>query len=255
MSHVLQPIPAIEVSAGQCALPPKPGPGLGGGTGTVLEAAERWRHNGAHWVHVVDMDARAGTGSNADAIKDAAHHVKGHLRFQLDAAVCNEEQLNEALALGVERVVIDVGGAHDLAWVTSALTLHQQRVAAGISAHGTDLVDPAGAITSDLWQTVIDLDVAGCPRFVVTESAKRGHWFHEDQHVLAAICESVKHPVIANGGIKHLEDLHGLVDLTKHGLEAAIIHEPLVAGKFTLQEAVTAVEPRFDPYEWGPARA
>lgn len=254
MSHVLQPIPAIEVSAGTCQLPPPPGQDLGASSGTVLEAVNAWHRSGAHWVHIVDLDARAGTGSNADAIKDATHHVKGHLRVQLDAAATDEDLLNAALALGAERVIIDVGSSGDRTWVVQALTKHQQRVAAGINAHGTDLVDADGAVVGDLWQTLLDLDAAGCPRYVVTEAAQRGHWFHKDQHVLAAVCETVKHPVVANGGVKHLEDLHGLADLTKQGLEAAVIHEPLVSGRFTFAEAVTAVEPRFDPYEWGPAR-
>jgi phosphoribosylformimino-5-aminoimidazole carboxamide ribonucleotide (ProFAR) isomerase len=51
-----------------------------------------------------------------------------------------------------------------------------------------------------------------------------------------------------------LEDLHKLAAMTEDGIEGAIIGRALYDGAFTLPEAFTAIEPRYDPYEYGPAQ-
>jgi phosphoribosylformimino-5-aminoimidazole carboxamide ribonucleotide (ProFAR) isomerase len=38
------------------------------------------------------------------------------------------------------------------------------------------------------------------------------------------------------------------------GIEGAIVGRALYEGAFSLAEAIASIEPRFDPYEWGPAR-
>lgn len=254
MSQVLQPIPEVQVTGGTCPLPPAPGPGIGSGTGTLLEALQGWRRDGAHWVHVIDVDAANGAGSNLAAVRDAAHHVKGHLRIQYSGRVVDEVSLAAALQSGAERVVIEIGDVSDLDWAKAALDHHGQRVMAGLAVRGADLIDGAGHVVGDVWDTLLDLDAAGCPRFLICEAGHHGHWFHREEHVIAGVVETVRHPVLARGGVRHLEDLHTLAEMTPKGLEAAVIGGPLYDGGFTLQEALTATEARFDPYEWGPAR-
>ncbi|CAB4861138.1 unannotated protein [freshwater metagenome] len=71
-------------------------------------------------------------------------------------------------------------------------------------------------------------------------------------HLLKEVCAATSRPVIASGGIARLEDLHKLAEMVPHGIEGAIVGRALYDGAFTLSEALTAVEPRFDPYQWGP---
>lgn len=89
---------------------------------------------------------------------------------------------------------------------------------------------------------------------MVIEAAQHGHWHHKDKHIIAAVCETVRHPVVAFGGISRLSDLHALAALSKQGLEGVVVGEPLHSGHFTFPEAITALEGRYDPYEWGPPR-
>ena len=73
-------------------------------------------------------------------------------------------------------------------------------------------------------------------------------------HLLKDVCKATDRPIIASGGISSLEDLHRLAELGPLGVEGAIVGRALYDGAFTLAEAIVAVEARFDPYEWGPAR-
>jgi phosphoribosylanthranilate isomerase len=71
-------------------------------------------------------------------------------------------------------------------------------------------------------------------------------------HLLRDVCARTSKPVIASGGISKLEDLHKLAEMVPQGIEGAIVGRALYDGAFTLVEAIAAVEPRFDPYTWGP---
>lgn len=249
MSRTLMPIPAVTVTGGQCPLPPTPGPGLTVKQGSVHDAVEGWRKQGAHVVMLIDGDAHAGEGSNAAIIKDVIHH--GHsVKFVVAGGIHDQATLDEALAMNPSRVVVDVASA-DRTWLYGVFAAHGQHVIAGLNVHGTDVADAAGASVGNLYDIVLDLEDNHCPRYLVVEATKRGHWHHNDKHVLAGVCESVRHPVWAQGGIDRLSDLHSLEELAPR-LEAAVIDEPLYSGRFTFDEAITAAQPRFDPYEWAP---
>lgn len=252
MSRTLMPIPAIHVTAGQTPLPPKPGPGLAVEQGSVSDAVNGWRQQGAHVVMLIDGDAHAGEGSNTAIFKDVLHH--GHsVHFVVAGGINSQETLDEALAMGPSRVVVDVATA-DRQWLYQVFAEHGQHVVAGLHVHGTEVIDNNGTAVGELYDIVLDLEDYNCPRYLLVEAARRGHWHHKDKNVLAGVCESVRHPVWTQGGINTLSDLHALGDLAPR-LEAAVIDEPLYSGRFTFDEAITAAQPRYDPYEWAPPHA
>ena len=72
--------------------------------------------------------------------------------------------------------------------------------------------------------------------------------------LLKEVCAATSRPVIASGGIARLEDLHKLAEMVPLGVEGAIVGRALYDGAFTLTQALSAVEPRLDPYECGPPR-
>lgn len=217
--------------------------------GTVPQAVDGWRKQGAHVVMLIDGDAHAGEGSNTAIFKDVLHH--GHsVKFVVAGGIHDQATFDEALAMGPSRIVVDVATA-ERSWLYGIFAQYKQHVIAGLTVHGTDVTDPAGNPVGNLYDIVLDLDDHACPRYLVIEATKRGHWHHKDHNVLAGVCESVKHPVWTQGGIDRLSDLHALHDLTPR-LEAAVIDEPLYSGRFTFDEAITAAQPRFDPYEWAP---
>lgn len=249
MSRSLLPIPAVTVTGGQCPLPPVEGPGIAVAQGTVAQAVDGWRKQGAHVVMLIDGDAHAGEGSNTAIFKDVLHH--GHsVKFVVAGGIHDQATLDEAMAMGPSRVVVDVATS-DRDWLYGVFKQYGQHVVAGLHTHGTDVIDPSGNAVGELYDIVLDLEDNGCPRYLVVEAARRGHWHHKEKNVLAGVVESVRHPVWGQGGIDRLSDLHSLSDLTPR-LEAVILDEPLTSGRFTFDEAISATQPRFDPYEWAP---
>jgi 1-(5-phosphoribosyl)-5-[(5-phosphoribosylamino)methylideneamino] imidazole-4-carboxamide isomerase/N-(5'phosphoribosyl)anthranilate isomerase len=248
-------LPAVDVADGQAVRLVQGKAGTETHYGSPLDAAHAWVSQGAEWIHLVDLDAAFGRGSNAGVISQVVHAVRGSVRVELSGGIRDDESLRKALATGCERVNIGTAALEDPEWTERAIAEHGDRIAVGLDVRGTTL--SARGWTKDggdLWETLGRLDEAGCARYVVTDVTKDGTMKGPNLHLLMEVCAATKRPVIASGGVSRLEDLHKLAELVPHGLEGAIVGRALYDGAFTLAEAITAIEPRFDPYEWGPAR-
>ncbi len=248
-------LPAVDIADGQAVRLVQGKAGSETHYGSPVDAARSWVAQGAEWIHLVDLDAAFGRGSNAALIAQVVRDVRSSVKVELSGGIRDDESLKHALATGCERVNLGTAALEDPDWTEKVIGEHGDRIAVGLDVRGTTL--SARGWTQDggdLWETLGRLDAAGCARYVVTDVAKDGTMHGPNFHLLKQVCESTSRPVIASGGIAKLEDLHKLADMVPHGIEGAIIGRALYDGAFSLAEAIAAIEPRFDPYEWGPAR-
>jgi phosphoribosylformimino-5-aminoimidazole carboxamide ribonucleotide (ProFAR) isomerase len=224
-------LPVVTISQGQARLAPR-GYGASTDVGTPAQAISSWVNQGAPWIQVVDQDALDGKPASHQHIVSSAAHL------QYAGVVRDEASLAAALATGASRVVID---SADLDWASGAVRDQGERVAVGL-----DIRQP------DVFELASHLERAGCRRFVVTDHAEAHHWKHGDRHLLGEFCSGTNRPVMARGGIAHLNDLHALHELVPHGLDGIILDDALYDGAFTYTEAVAAGADRFDMFYWGP---
>lgn len=229
IKHPLALLPAITISHGKATLAPS-GYGPATSSGTPAQAIDSWVAQGASWVHVIDADARDGSGHNL------GHVVASGAHLQYEGGVRDDPSLRSALATGASRVVIDPTNQE---WAATALAQHGDRLAVGLDVRHPDLLDMARAV-----------ERAGGRRLVVSNRSEK-HWKH-DLHLLHDLCAASNLPVTALGGIHHLSDLHALHDLVPHGLDSIVIDEGLYDGEFTYSEALAAGADRFDMFVWGP---
>jgi phosphoribosyl isomerase A len=248
-------LPAVDVSEGKAVRLVQGKEGTEKEYGSPLDAAHAWVSQGAEWIHLVDLDAAFGKGSNAGLLQEVVREVRGRVRVELSGGIRDDESLERALATGCERVNLGTAAMENPEWTAAAIAKHGERIAVGLDVRGTTLAARGWTKDGgDLWEAIGRLDAAGCARYVVTDVTKDGMMHGPNFHLLKQVCESTDRPVIASGGIARLEDLHKLADMVHLGIEGAIVGKALYEGAFTLPEALAAVEPRFDPYEWGPAR-
>jgi phosphoribosylanthranilate isomerase len=210
---------------------------------------------GAEWIHLVDLDAAFGKGDNAELIASVVHAVRSHVQVELSGGIRDTASLDRALATGCARVNLGTAALEDPEWTAEVIKTHGDRIAVGLDVRGHTLAARGWTQEGgDLWETLGRLDAAGCARYVVTDVAKDGTMKGPNLHLLREVCQATDRPIIASGGISRLEDLHKLADMTADGIEGAIVGRALYDGAFTLAEAIAALEPRYDPYEWGPPR-
>jgi len=248
-------LPAVDVSNGTAVRLVRGEAGTETSYGPPAEAAEQWVAQGATWLHVVDLDAAFGRGSNSDLIASMVKHLRDRVHIELSGGIRDDASLAWALATGCTRVNLGTAALEDPDWTARVIAQHGDRIAVGLDVRGHTLAARGWTQEGgDVWETIGRLDAAGCARYVVTDVSKDGTMKGPNFHLLRDVCSATQRPVIASGGIAHLEDLHKLADMAPQGIEGAIIGRALYDGAFSLAEAIAALEPRFDPYEWGPPR-
>jgi phosphoribosyl isomerase A len=240
-------LPAVDVAAGQAVRLVQGEAGTETGYGEPREAALAWQRDGAEWIHLVDLDAAFGRGSNAELLAGVVGELD--VRVELSGGIRDDESLERALATGCARVNLGTAALEDPAWCARAIAEHGERVAVGLDVriseeHGHRLAARGWTTDGgDLWETLERLDRDGCARYVVTDVSKDGTLRGPNIELLKRVAATTPAPVIASGGISEVADLVALAEAAAGGanIEGSIVGKALYAGRFTLPEALAAV--------------
>jgi phosphoribosylanthranilate isomerase len=233
-------LPAVDVAGGQAVRLVQGEAGTETGYGDPMEAALAWQQAGADWIHLVDLDAAFGRGSNAALLGQVVGRLD--LNVELSGGIRDDASLAAALATGCTRVNIGTAALENPDWVRSVISRHGDQIAVGLDVRGTRLA--ARGWTSeggDLYETLDRLNADGCARYVVTDVTKDGTLRGPNLDLLREVCARTGSPVVASGGVSSLADLEAIAGLVPLGVEGAIVGKALYAGAFTLEEALKAV--------------
>ncbi|MEN3304561.1 MAG: phosphoribosyl isomerase [Micromonosporaceae bacterium] len=237
-------LPAVDVADGKAVRLVQGEAGTETSYGDPLDAALAWQRDGAEWVHLVDLDAAFGRGSNRELLA----RVVGALDVQveLSGGIRDDESLAAALATGCARVNLGTAALEDPVWCAKVVAEHGEKIAVGLDVRITEKGHRLAARgwTSDggdLWEVLDRLDRDGCARYVVTDVSKDGTLQGPNVGLLSEVCARTDAPVIASGGVSSVDDLRALAALSSDGVEGAIVGKALYAGAFTLPQALSAV--------------
>lgn len=216
--------------------------------GSALDAALGWQRDGAEWIHLVDLDAAFGRGSNRELLADVVGRLD--VKVELSGGIRDDESLAAALATGCARVNIGTAALENPQWCARIVAEYGDRVAVGLDVK-REAGDPEGSYRlrgrgwetdgGDLWEVLDRLDREGCSRYVVTDVTKDGTLGGPNLELLGTVADRTDAPVIASGGVSSLDDLTAIATLTARGVEGAIVGKALYAGRFTLPQALAAV--------------
>ncbi len=230
-------LPAVDVADGQAVRLVQGEAGSETSYGDPLSAALDWQSGGAEWVHLVDLDAAFGRGSNADLL--AAVVAALDVQVELSGGIRDDASLERALATGAARVNLGTAALENPEWTAQVIDRHGDAIAVGLDVRGTTLAARGWTQEGgDLWEVLDRLDAAGCSRYVVTDVTKDGTLRGPNLDLLRQVCARTPAPVVASGGISSLDDLRALRALVTEGVEGAIVGKALYAGAFTLPEAL-----------------
>ena len=238
-------LPAVDVVEGRAVRLVQGKAGSETEYGSALEAALTWQRDGAEWIHLVDLDAAFGRGSNAQLLAQVVRTLD--VKVELSGGIRDDASLRAALATGCERVNIGTAALENPLWCARAIAEFGDKVAVGLDVQivdGEHRLRGRGWETDggDLWQVLERLDDEGCSRFVVTDVTKDGTLTGPNLELLEGVAECTDAPVIASGGVSSLDDLRAIATLTDSGVEGAIVGKALYAGRFTLPEALAAMK-------------
>jgi len=227
------------------------------GTETVFDddpaaVARRWVAQGAEWLHVVNLDGVLGPpgegrergqpdnlqrlGEICAAVPDTPVQFGGGLR--------SLEEIERALGLGVERVVLGTAPVREPELVSEALARHgPERVAVSI-----DIRD--GQVATHGWRQTVEITAIslgkamrerGVRYAVYTDIRRDGGLAGLDVEAIATLARATGLRIIAAGGAATLADLRRLRLQAEAGIEGVIIGQALYCRALSLPEAIRIV--------------
>ena len=195
----LELLPAVDVADGQAVRLTQGEAGSETSYGDPLSAALDWVNGGAEWIHLVDLDAAFGRGSNAELLAEVVKAVD--VKVEMSGGIRDDESLERALATGCARVNLGTAALENPEWTASAIDRFGDRIAVGLDVRGTTLAARGWTRDGgDLWEVLARLDAAGCARYVVTDVKKDGMLSGPNLELLAQVCEATSAPVVLQLG-------------------------------------------------------
>jgi phosphoribosylformimino-5-aminoimidazole carboxamide ribotide isomerase len=204
-----------------------------------VAVATGFADEGATWVHVVDLDAaRTGEAVNRDVVGRIASALAGRCRVQTGGGVRSRADVEALAAAGVTRVVMGSAAVRDPELVQAASAILP--VAVGLDHRGGELAVHGWTASSGVRLVEALRAFPSAAAFVITDIARDGMLAGPDVEGLSQVAAASEVPVIASGGVASLADVAALAAIP--GLAGAIIGKALYEGRFTVAEALTALD-------------
>ena len=205
----MQILPAIDLRGGQCVRLRQGDYQQETVFGNDPAAmARRWVAEGADILHIVDLDgAKEGRPVNGVCIR--AIVAASGVPCQLGGGLRNEKDIADALAWGVERVVIGTRALQAPGWLEQMTARFPHKIVLGIDAKD-------GRVATHGWLDVSEqsaLELAGAmsrlplAALVYTDISRDGMMQGANVAAMAEMCAATTTPVIASGGVTTLDDI------------------------------------------------
>jgi phosphoribosylformimino-5-aminoimidazole carboxamide ribotide isomerase len=206
-----------------------------------LAVARSFVEAGAEWVHVVDLDAAFGTGSNRALIRELVGATP--LRVQTGGGLRSDADLAEVLGTGAARAVIGTAAIEDPDLVRRAVERWgADRIAVGLDARGRRPAARGWTEESgtDLFDLAASLVALGARTIIHTDIERDGMLSGPNLALSAALAAASGAEVIVSGGMSGMADVESAADASSEGrgIAGAIIGKALYEGRIDLAEAV-----------------
>ena len=207
------------------------------------EMAAKWEAQGGKFLHLVDLDgALAGKSVNLDVVKKIVDTVK--IPVELGGGIRTMENIDEVLALGVQRVILGSVAVKNPALVKEACQKYGDRVVVGIDAKDGIVAVDGWGVSGDVEVTVLakEMAKAGVKTIIYTDISRDGTLSGVNVEATARLARESGVKIVASGGVKSLDDIEALLPYEKDGIEGVIVGKSIYTGSLDLQEAIALVE-------------
>ena len=141
-------LPAVDVVEGRAVRLVQGKAGSETEYGSALDAALNWQRDGAEWIHLVDLDAAFGRGSNRELLAEVVGKLD--VAVELSGGIRDDESLNAALASGCARVNLGTAALENPQWCAKVVAEHGEKVAVGLDVK---IVDGEHRLRGRGWET------------------------------------------------------------------------------------------------------
>jgi len=200
--------------------------------------ARRWMEQGARWLHVVDLDAAfAGEPRNWESVRAILAAVNAPV--QLGGGLRTRQQIADALAMGVARVVVGTK-ACEPAFVRTLVAEFGERIAVGIDARDGFVAVKGWVEKTSLTAVEFARQISGLGvrTIIFTDIATDGTLTGPNFKAVSAVCSVVNCDIIASGGVSSADDVRRLRELKHPNLTGVIIGKAFYDGRVQLKDVL-----------------
>ena len=204
-----------------------------------VAVARGWRDAGFQALHVVDLDAATGHGSNIAVVRDILGATDAEV--QVGGGVRDGDQVEALLADGASRVIVGTRAIEDADWLAEMAARFPGTLIVAADVRDRRVVTRgwARSLPLDVLDAIDELNALPLAGVLVTAVHREGRLQGTDLPLMEDVAEAAAFPVYAAGGITTLDDLRAL---DHRGVAAAVIGMALYTG---------AIDPRAAAGEFG----
>ncbi|MDQ1281109.1 MAG: phosphoribosylformimino-5-aminoimidazole carboxamide ribotide isomerase, partial [Thermoproteota archaeon] len=205
-----------------------------------LDVAEKWKREGARFIHIIDLDAAMNVGSNLGIISELIQQVG--IPVQVGGGIRSKKVAQGILKLDARRVIVATMAFEMTSDLINLLKeFGSDRIVVALD-YLDDRVMVRGWKSSTeftLKKAIIKFLDLGVKNYLATSVSRDGLLSGPDYVTLKNVVEDTGADVFAAGGISSLEDL---IKLKETGIKGVVIGKALYENKFTLRDAIRIVE-------------
>jgi phosphoribosylformimino-5-aminoimidazole carboxamide ribotide isomerase len=221
-------IPAVDLRDGACVQ-------LVGGSfaqervrlQNPVDVARSWEHYGFHRLHVVDLDAATGRGSNLSVVRSLL--FDSGVPIQVGGGVRSSELVQELLDAGAQSVIVGTRAIEEPEWLAELAARHPGEiiVACDVRERRVTTRGWAHTLPVDILDVVDELNSLPLAGLLVTAVHREGQMQGTDLPLMEDVAESSHFPVYASGGVTTMQDMRAL---EHRGLAGVVIGMALYTG-------------------------
>lgn len=221
-------IPAVDLRDGACVQ-------LVGGSFSQekvrlenpVEVARSWEHYGFQRLHVVDLDAATGRGSNIAVVRSLL--FDSGVPMHVGGGVRSGEQVQDLLEAGASRVVVGTRALEEPEWIAELSVRYPGEIIVACDVRERKVTTRGWAHTLplDILDVVEELNALPLGGLLVTAVHREGQMQGTDLPLMEDVAESSSFPVFASGGVTTMQDLRAL---EHRGLAGVVIGMALYTG-------------------------
>jgi len=199
-----------------------------------VEIAKKWEANGADMLHIVDLDATLGIGSNLSIIKKILEKIS--IPVQVAGGLRDKSLILDVVKIS-NRVVIGTLAFKDKELLKKLLlSLGSEKIVISVDHKDGEIVihgwqDRTGIKLIDAIKEFLEM---GFTEFLLTNVNRDGTLEGPDLEFLEQACKLSNANVIASGGISNVDDVKDVKEKNAFGV---ILGKALYENKISIDEA------------------
>lgn len=175
-----------------------------------LEVARAWERYGFNRLHVVDLDAATGRGSNVALVRSLI--AGAAVPVQVGGGIRSGDQVQELLDFGAEQVIVGTRAIEEIEWLAGLASRHPGEIIVACDVRGRRVTTRGWAHTLplDILDAIEELNTIPLGALLVTAVHREGQMQGTDLPLMEDVVEASRVPVFAAGGVASLQDLRAL---------------------------------------------